>query len=164
MRFPGALYLLLAFGMSRHAADAQSAPPPKKPDAHDSAFAAMQQRGKQAMGVDQYTSTHRFDELPDGGIIRLVRDVDDSVGVAQIRAHLRDVARAFGAGDFSTPELVHMQTVPGTRVMATKRSAITYATHDLPRGAELRITTRDSEALAAIHQFLAFQRTEHHAM
>ena len=164
MRFIRVLAVILALGSTPGTGHAQAAPQPKKPAPRDTAFAAMQERGKQAMGVDQYTSTHRFDELPDGGTIRLVRDVDDSVGVAQIRAHLRDVARAFGAGDFSTPEFVHMQTVPGTKVMAAKRASITYSVLAVPRGGELRITTHDSEALAAVHQFLAFQRAEHHAM
>jgi hypothetical protein len=44
------------------------------------------------MGVDQYTSVHRFDALPDGGRIELQRAHDDSAGVAQIREHLRQVA------------------------------------------------------------------------
>jgi hypothetical protein len=162
MRIFGAFTLLILLGTSHGTVDAQS--PPKKPNPHDSAFAAMQKRGKEAMGVDQYSSTHHFEELSDGGIIRLVRDVDDTAGVAQIRAHLRAEARAFGAGDFSTPEFVHMQMVPGSKVMAAKRAVITYTTRDVPRGAELRITTHDAEALAAIHKFLAFQRTEHHAM
>ena len=131
--------------------------------AQDTSFAAMQRRGKQAMGVDQYTSTHKFDALPDGGRIELQRDVDDTTGVAVIRAHIRDIAKAFSSGDFSTPAVVHMQTVPGTRVMAEKRSVITYEPHDLPRGAELRIRTRDPAALAAIHEFMAFQRMDHHA-
>src|SRR4051812_49278676 len=55
----------------------------------DSSFGAMQKRGKQAMGVDQYTSTHKFDALPDGGRIELQRNSDDSAGVATIRAHVR---------------------------------------------------------------------------
>ena len=130
---------------------------------HDSAFAAMQERGKHAMGVDQYTSTHHFDALADGGRIELVRDVDDTAGVARIRAHLREVARAFASGDFSTPAFVHMQTVPGTKVMAAKRALITYDVRDVPRGAELRIRTQDAEALRAVHEFLAFQRGEHHS-
>lgn len=130
---------------------------------HDTAFAAMQERGRAAMGVDQYTSTHHFDALPDGGRIELQRDVDDSVGVAQIRAHIRDIARAFKAGDFSTPATVHMRDVPGTKVMAARRAAITYEPRDLPRGAELRIHTADPDALRAIHEFMAFQRSEHHA-
>jgi hypothetical protein len=129
----------------------------------DTAFAAMQQRGKTAMGVDQYTSTHHFDALPDGGRIELQRDVDDSTGIAQIRAHLQGIAKTFAEGDFTTPAFVHMRDVPGTTVMAAKRGAITYTYRELPRGGEVRIVTTDREALAAIHEFLAFQRQEHHA-
>lgn len=129
----------------------------------DSAFTAMQQRGKQAMGVDQYTSTHHFDPLPDGGRIELQRDVDDSAGVAQIRKHLQEIAAAFGAGNFDTPAFVHMREVPGTRVMAARRASITYEYRELPRGGEVRIRTRDAKALAAIHDFLAFQRSDHRA-
>lgn len=133
---------------------------PKKPD---TSFAAMQNRGKQAMGVDQSTSTHKFDSFPDGGRIELQRNGDDSLGIAAIRAHIRDIAHAFKSGDFSTPEFVHMQTVPGTKEMAEMRSKITYVVHDLPRGAELHITTKDTTALKAIHDFMSFQRGEHHA-
>jgi hypothetical protein len=129
----------------------------------DTAFATLQQRGKTAMGVDQYTSTHKFDALPDGGRIELQRDVDDTAGVAQIRAHLKEIAKAFKSGDFSTPAFVHMQQVPGTAVMAAKRAAITYTYRDLPRGGELRIVTRDREAIDAIREFMDFQRRDHRA-
>src|SRR5690349_1379417 len=130
---------------------------------HDSAFAAMQERGRRAMGVDQYTSTHHFDALPDGGRIELQRDVDDSAGVARIRAHMREIARAFKSGDFSTPAIVHLREVPGTRVMVARRALITYEVHDLARGAEVYIRTSDAAARGAIHEFMAFQRDEHHA-
>ncbi|MBI4500988.1 MAG: hypothetical protein HY700_07485 [Gemmatimonadetes bacterium] len=129
----------------------------------DSAFAAMQARGKTAMGVDQYTSRHQFDVLPDGGRIELQRDVDDPAGVAQIRRHLQRITKSFKAGDFTTPAFVHMQPVPGASVMAAKRGAITYTYHELPRGGEVRIVTHDPEALQAIEQFMAFQRQDHHA-
>jgi hypothetical protein len=152
---------MLFAGLSPMMVQAQAAP--RQPTG-DTSYTAMQQRGKQAMGVDQYTSTHHFDPLPDGGTIQLVRDVDDTAGVATIRTHIRDIARAFASGDFTTPEFVHMRDVPGTRVMADKKAAISYTSRDLPRGAELRITTKDPEALKAIHEFLAFQKHEHHAM
>ena len=115
------------------------------------------------MGVDQYSSTHHFDALADGGRIELLRDTDDSAGVAQIRQHIREIAVAFKAGDFSTPAFVHMMTVPGTQVMAAKRAVIMYTPHDLPRGAELWIKTADVDALHAIHQFMEYQRSDHHA-
>jgi len=132
--------------------------------AADTGFAAMQARGKMAMGVDQYTSTHTFDALPDGGRITLVRDADDSLGIQQIRAHLHLIQHAFEAGDFSTPAFVHMKQMPGTAVMADRRSAIAYSYADVPRGGALRMTTSDSAALAAIHEFMGAQRGEHHAM
>jgi len=131
--------------------------------AQDSTFAGVQTRGRTAMGVDQYTSTHRFDALADGGRIELQRDTDDRAGIATIRAHIRAIAQAFKSGDFSTPAFVHLRMVPGTDVMTAKRALISYEPHDLPRGAELRIRTTDPEAIAAIHRFMAFQRSDHHA-
>jgi uncharacterized protein YjhX (UPF0386 family) len=131
--------------------------------AQDSSFAAMQRRGRIAMGVDQYTSIHKFDDLADGGRIELQRDRDDAMGIRAIRDHLRAIERAFSTGDFSTPAFVHMRDVPGTKVMAARRALIRYRFESLPRGGQLRITTADSSALEAVHRFLAFQRDDHHA-
>ncbi len=132
----------------------------------DSAFAALQTRGAdpRAMGVDQYKAQHVFESLPDGGRIELQVAVQDSADVAVIRRHLREIAVAFSAGDFAIPMFVHMQDVPGTVVMASSRSSITYEARDLPGGGEVRITTRDPRALAAVHEFLTFQRTDHRAV
>lgn len=127
----------------------------------DSAFAQVQARGHTAMGVDQYTSFHRFEPLPDGGRITLQRDAADSAGVAQIRTHMRTIAAAFGQGDFSLPGLVHDREVPGTAVMAARRSRISYTADSLPGGAQVRLRSADSIAVAAIHEFLAFQRHDH---
>ncbi len=129
--------------------------------AQDSAYHAMQQRGKVAMGVDQYTSFHRFEPAADGGRVVLVRDSADAEGVSAIREHLKGIAQAFTAGDFQTPGFVHAQTVPGTRVMTARKAAIRYVFHPLPGGGEVRIVTRDAAAVTAVHQFLTFQATEH---
>ena len=131
--------------------------------AADSTFAAVQSRGAVAMGVDQYTSTHHFTPTADGGIIELQRDTLDSAGVAQIRDHMRQIAGAFAEGDFTLPGLVHNQVVPGTEVMRERRNAITYTAEELPRGAQVRIRSTDSVAVAAIRTFLQFQRQDHHA-
>ena len=131
---------------------------------NDSVFAALQKRGEMTMGADQYTSVHRFEPLADGGRIVLQRDSADSAGEATIRAHMKTIAAAFASGDFASPEFVHaMDSVPGTAVMARLKNEITYTASDLPRGGEVRITTRNAEAVKAIHDFLAFQRGEHRA-
>ena len=162
---PGAILLVLAtcLACTRRTTTAASTTSAGARGADDSAFAAMQARGQMAMGVDQHTSTHTFDALPDGGRISLLRDIDDTLGIRQIRAHLRLIEHAFQAGDFSTPEFVHMQRMPGTDVMAQKHNVITYRYGELPRGGEVRMTTADPDALAAIHAFMAAQRGEHHA-
>jgi hypothetical protein len=129
----------------------------------DTAFADVQARGGVAMGVDQYTSTHVFEPLPDGGRIELQRDGMDAAGAAQIRDHMRTIAAAFAAGDFRVPGFVHKREVPGTALMAARRSAITYAVESLPQGAALRLRTSDRLVVEAIHEFLAFQRQDHHA-
>jgi hypothetical protein len=129
----------------------------------DSVFAALQERGAAAMGVDQYTSSHVFESLPDGGRIVLQRDSVDSAGTGTIRAHMRDIARRFSAGDFSIPGMVHAIEVPGTAVMAARRASIRYVADTLPRGAQVRIITTDSAALTGVHTFLDFQRQDHRA-
>ena len=136
---------------------------PLSAQSHDTAYARMQARGQTAMGVDQRKAHHVFDDLPDGGRIELQADSADSTAIGAIRAHLSMVASAFQAGNFSTPAFVHAGAVPGTSVMAARRSLITYVFGALPRGGEVRITSHDAEALHAIHQFLAYQRQEHHA-
>jgi hypothetical protein len=127
-------------------------------------FAAMQARGEHVMGVNQYTSAHVFEDLPDGGRVVLDReDATDTAAIRTIRAHMRDIATAFRAGDFAKPFAVHAQAVPGTAVMRAQRDAINYEVIDRPKGGEVRLKSTDPAAIAAIHAFLAFQREQHHA-
>jgi len=156
------LTLLAAALVAVPAATAQSEHEHHQHADSDTAFASMQERGKAAMGVDQYTSTHQFEDLTDGGRIELQRDSTDHAGVAEIRAHLQRIAKAFAAGNFNVPGFVHAGEVPGTSVMRERRAQITYQYSALPGGGQVRITTRDPAARRAVHAFLAFQRREHH--
>lgn len=114
------------------------------------------------MGVDQYASAHVFEPLPDGGRIVLQMKDADSTGVRVIRNHMRTIATAFSSGDFAIPGHVHaVAKVPGTEVMSRLRGEITYRPADVPRGGEVRVTTRNTVAIAAIHDFIAFQRMDH---
>jgi hypothetical protein len=158
-----AVYLIVLTAACADGATLTSAARRRALTDRDSAFAAVQRRGKQAMGVDQYTSTHRFTPLADGGRIELQRDYVDTSGIRQIRQHMTQIAAAFQSGNFELPGFVHDRDVPGTTVMAAKRDTITYTVEPLPRGAALRLQTGDSDAIQAIHAFLAFQRADHHA-
>lgn len=130
----------------------------------DSSFAALQQRGETAMGVNQYTSQHVFEPLPDGGRIVLQRKASDSIGEAAIRAHMDTISQSFREGDFTVPGFVHATSdVPGTAAMKRLKAEISYTPRDVRGGAEVIISTRNPEAVAAIHEFLAFQRMDHRA-
>jgi hypothetical protein len=155
------LMLLSAALVAVPAAAAQSEHEHHQHADSDTAFASMQERGKAAMGVDQYTSTHQFEDLADGGRIELQRDSTDHAGVAEIRAHLQRIAKAFAAGNFNVPGFVHAGEVPGTSVMRERRAQITYRYSALPGGGQVRIETSDPAARRAVHEFLAFQRREH---
>jgi hypothetical protein len=128
----------------------------------DSSFAKVQRQGAVVMGVDQYTSQHVFESLPDGGRIVLQRKENDPTGEATIRAHMRTIAEAFRRGDFSLPGVVHsMPNVPGTTEMRRLSTEISYTPRDLPRGGELLISTKNPAAVSAIHEFVAFQNRDH---
>ena len=160
----GALAALLAPALLACGSSAPRAGRTADSTTADSAFAGVQSRGRDVMGVDQYTSRHVFEDLPDGGRIVLEReDASDTAGVRTIREQMRTIAAAVSRGDFTAPGLVHARDVPGTDVMAASAAAIGYAAHDRPAGAEVRITTSDSAAVSAVHRFLAFQRSDHRA-
>jgi len=129
----------------------------------DSAFAAVQERGKAVMGVDQYASWHRFTQLPEGGKITLSLDPADTAGVTTIRAHMSDVAKRFSEGDFALTSMVHAQVVPGTAELAAGRDRIRYSVERVPGGATVWMQTRDPALVKAIHQFLDFQSQDHRA-
>jgi hypothetical protein len=155
---------LAAVACSKGESDALSRASHDSTRAADSAFAAVQARGQNVMGVDQYTSTHVFQDLPDGGRIVLDRNgMSDTADVATIRAHMREIADQFTRGDFTNPGLVHAREVPGTAVMAARAATLSYTATDRPLGAEVRIRSADPEAVKAVHKFLAFQRTDHRA-
>lgn len=155
--------LLASIAITAAACVRDEAPAQDAATTADSSFAALQDRGAAAMGVDQYSSSHVFEDLPDGGRIVLQRDSADAAGTATIRAHMEDIAGRFAAGDFTIPGVVHAQEVPGTTVMAERKTLIRYASDTLPRGGQVRITTTDAAALKAVHEFLAFQRMDHRA-
>jgi len=124
--------------------------------------ADLKMRGAAAMGFDQETTVHHFLLRADGGAIEVsVRNSSDRSGRDQIREHLRDIAKAFAAGDFATPLATHGEMPPGAEAMQARRSAITYSYDERSGGGRVRIVTNDRVAVAAIHDFLRYQIREH---
>jgi hypothetical protein len=122
----------------------------------------MNKRGDRVMGFDHNKTTHHFRLLPDGGTIEVTANsIADTESRDEIRSHLGHISKMFAAGNFNAPMLIHDQTPPGVRVMQKLKSDIQYKFEETERGALIRISTTNAEALQAVHDFLRFQITEH---
>jgi len=130
--------------------------------AQDAHHNAVDQRGDHVMGFSHEKTTHHFRISDDGGAIEVTaNDPKDSGSRDQIRMHLSHIARMFADGNFQAPMLIHDQMPPGVPVMQRLKAQIAYRYEDIESGGRVRITTKNPEALAAAHDFLKFQMSEH---
>ena len=119
-------------------------------------------RGDKHMGFDHLKTTHHFLLASDGGAIQVeANDAKDSASRDQIRRHLHHIAMMFSEGNFEVPMLIHEKTPPGSEVMQKLKGEISYEYKETERGALIQISTANTQALQAIHEFLKFQIKEH---
>lgn len=113
-------------------------------------------------GVGHEHAVHHFLLAPTGGTIRL-----ETAGAGaedareRIREHLQVITKAFAEGDFAIPMLIHDEVPPGVADMKKMKKAIQYAFAPTDTGGEVRISTKDPAALAAVHAFLRYQIEDH---
>jgi hypothetical protein len=151
------LCFLLIFGPVFVSAIAQQTSPGKGDD-----FGGVNARGDQGMGFSHEKTTHHFHLLADGGAIEIQsNEPTDGASQKAIRRHLAMIAVKFSDGDFAIPMFIHATLPPGVETMKRLKSTITYDAENTQRGAQLRMTTHDAEALRAIHRFLSFQIRDH---
>ena len=122
----------------------------------------VEKHGDQAMGFPHDKTTHHFRILPDGGVIEITaNDASDKSNAAAIRGHLSQISDLFSKGDFSTPVFIHDGIPPGVTTMKLLKEKIRYHYEELSSGARVSIESDDRLAVAAIHDFLRFQISEH---
>lgn len=143
-----ALLLLAGFAFAQH-----------DMSKHD---ADVKKHGAEAMGFDQDKTTHHFRLTSDGGYVMVeANNAKDTAIIKQVRNHLATQARMFTFGDFSAPEKTHGQVPPGVEQMKKYNKSIDYHYDQLSRGAILNITSKNPQAVAAVHEFLKFQIADH---
>ena len=122
----------------------------------------VENHGDQAMGFPHDKTTHHFLLSETGGSINVTaNDPNDSANIQAIRMHLEHIAAAFAAGDYSTPMFVHDEVPPGVTSMKILKGQIHFRYESLDAGARVAIASDNPLALAAIHDFLRFQITDH---
>jgi hypothetical protein len=122
----------------------------------------VDERHDRVTGVGHEASAHHFLLAPGGGSIRLETTKDGGrEDRDMIRTHLKHIAEAFAAADFSLPMFIHDKTPPGVDVMKARHALIHYEYSGTKNGGQIRISTRDPDALSAVHAFLRFQIQDH---
>jgi hypothetical protein len=135
---------------------------PHKAAAQDKYQRGVIERGDHVMGFAHDKATHHFLLYSAGGAIDVqANKPEDSATRDAIRSHFAHIVKMFAAGDFSAPILIHSQNPPGTETMTRLREQIQYKVESTAGGARIRITTKNEEALQAVHTFLRFQIADH---
>ena len=130
--------------------------------AHDHAKHELDKRGDQGMGFAQDKTTHHFLLRKDGGVIQVTANsAADKSGIEEVRMHLQHIRQSFQSGDFNIPMFVHDQTPPGVVEMTKLKDQIKYRYEAAENGGRVVISSANTEAVKAIHEFLKFQITEH---
>ena len=132
---------------------------PAGADAH---HAMVEKHGDAGMGFSHEKTTHHFRLAGAGGAIEVTaNDPADKAGIEAIQSHLGHIARMFADGDFSTPMFVHDAIPPGVTTMKLLKDKIKFRYEPTGTGGRVLIEAADPIALAAIHDFLRFQITDH---
>lgn len=138
-----------------------TSPNPERCPMHD-AHSQMNERSDKGMGFSQTATTHHFFLKPDGGVIQVeANDAADTASRDEVRRHLGHIARAFQAGDFEIPAFVHDTVPPGVPEMKLLQKQIRYSFEETASGGRVVISSKDEDAVVAIHAFLRFQIEEH---
>jgi hypothetical protein len=126
--------------------------------------AEVRSRGQEVMPFDLKRTTHVFASTTQGGVQSvLIKTAADRDQLPLIRLHLRKEQRLFSQGNFQDPMAIHGMQMPGIDALRRRSSEVTITYRSLPRGAQLRYTTRDPTLRIALHEWFAAQLMDHGA-
>lgn len=119
-------------------------------------------RGAEVMPFDLERTTHIFEPLDDGGIQRVTADdATDREQISLIREHLAKEADAFARGDFSDPERIHGDNMPGLRELRSGYEDIEVSYSELPAGGRIRYRSSNASLVQALHGWFEAQVMDH---
>lgn len=123
----------------------------------------VEQRGTHVMPFDLEKTTHIFAKTPKGGLQQVVvKNKSDTEQIGLIRAHLSEISSDFKRGDFSKPERIHGERMPGlAELKSAKPGQIKIEYAELPDGAQISYSTKSPQLINAIHQWFDAQLSDH---
>lgn len=121
------------------------------------------ERGSHVMPFDLEKTTHIFSKTDTGGVQQVIaKDKSDTEQINLIRSHLSAITKEFKQGNFSNPEKIHGERMPGLAELKTaKTGQIKIVYKELPDGAEITYATHIEKLKLAIHQWFDAQLSDH---
>ena len=114
------------------------------------------------MPFDMDKTTHYFIKNENGGILSIkVKDEEDTSQIDSIRSHLMKEQRLFLEADFRDPQLLHGADMPGLKVLSESPGKFDVDYSEIPRGAKLVFTSKDSTVINAVHKWFDAQLRDH---
>jgi hypothetical protein len=120
-------------------------------------------RGTHVMPFDLEKTTHVFSRTDQGGLQHVVvKDKSDKEQIKLIRAHLSEISEDFKRGDFSKPERIHGEGMPGLAALkSAKPGQIKIEYSVLPDGAQIAYSTQSPQLIDTIHHWFDAQLSDH---
>ena len=114
------------------------------------------------MPFDLNLTTHIFKKTTDGGIEQVVAKNEDGLSqVPVIKMHLSMEKDMFSDGNFSDPQSLHGNDMPGLKEISVGSDKIKFTYSDLPNGAQIQYSTSESNLIKAIHTWFDAQLKDH---
>ncbi|MDB5855865.1 MAG: aspartate carbamoyltransferase [Herminiimonas sp.] len=115
------------------------------------------------MPFDLNATTHVFTKTRTGGIQKVVaKRSDDTAQIKLIRQHLQEITQQFARRDFSGPGQIHGHEMPGlARLKAANPGELQLKYRDTEAGGTIVYETKNSQVLAALHQWFDAQVSDH---
>lgn len=131
--------------------------------ASDARVNEVAQRGKQVMPFDLNQTLHVFSKVENGGVQQVIaKDPANDMQIKLIRKHLSKIASDFKQANFSDPEKIHGEDMPGLEALrSAEPGAITIKYREIPEGAEITYITGNPDLITAIHQWFDAQLRDH---
>jgi hypothetical protein len=125
--------------------------------------ADVAQRGTDVMPFNLAATTHIFTKTAQGGVQQVVvKQAGNAEQIELTRLHLQEIRDQFLKGDFSGPERIHGQDMPGLAALkAAQPGQIAISYRALKGGAELSFTTTNEALASALHAWFDAQLSDH---
>ena len=120
------------------------------------------ERGAHVMPFSLDKTVHFFKNTETGGIQQVTaKNPSDSEQIALIRKHLAKIASQFAKGDFSGPQRIHGENMPGIKELSVADGRVQFVYQDLPEGGQINYLTDAPELIDAIHRYFDAQLSDH---